>query len=570
MLQCRIYNYAPGIVDYGQHFSIFLYTFGGSAVGRGTSAQGFRGRTRLLGIQPAEPRREAWLGRNATHRPLGGLSQQLEQALHRVGAVALLGAKALRDNDNPPVARQATAGKSAQALLHRLGKTRRAIDVKAQLNGARHLVDVLPARPGGAHETFLDPRFVNEIAGVDPDHQRLRVACFRLVSHAPSPAAINSAARPNSGARNLAIAVDAGVRFQMHWIAAQSGDRDRQRSRVDKHRCARELSQNPGDERVQGKVVIEEHFAMPETNGVKNRVVNAYWDGLNANLLDFESKRLLEMDACGVEMAIVSLNAPAIQAIADPHDAANLARRANDALAEQVRKRPHRFQGFAALPLQDPDAAILELQRCVRDFGFKGALVNGFSNAPQPGMALYYDAPQYRAFFAEMQALDVPFYLHPRDPLTLERYDGHPWLVGSAWSFAEETSLHALKLMGSGLFDAFPKLQLVLGHLGERVPYDIWRLDHRLQFRHDYPARQKMGHYLRHNVHVTTSGHFRTQTLVNAMLEMGADRIMFAIDYPYEENARGAAWFDSAEISETDRNKIGRRNANQLFRLGLE
>ncbi len=320
---------------------------------------------------------------------------------------------------------------------------------------------------------------------------------------------------------------------------------------------------------MQGKIVIEEHFAIPETNGVKNRVVNPYWDGLSSSLVEFESKRLGEMDACGVELAIVSLNAPAVQAIPDVKQAVDVARRANDALAEQVRKRPSRFQGFAALPMQDPEAAAKELQRCVRDFGFKGALVNGYSNTPDAKKALYYDAPEYLSFFEEMQALDVPFYLHPRDPVSTERYDGHPWLIGSAWSFAEETALHALKMMGCGLFDKYPLLQMVLGHMGERIPYDIWRLDHRLQYRHDYPAKQQMAYYLRNNVHITTSGHFRTQTLINAMLEMGSDRVMFAIDYPYEEHARGATWFDGAEISETDRVKIGRWNAAKLFRLNL-
>ncbi len=320
---------------------------------------------------------------------------------------------------------------------------------------------------------------------------------------------------------------------------------------------------------MQGKVAIEEHFAIDETNGVQNRVANAYWANLSAQLLDFETKRLKEMDACGVELAIVSLNAPAVQSIPDPARAVEVARRANDALAEQVRKRPDRFQGFAALPMQDPQAAARELQRCVRDFGFRGALVNGYSNASEAGKALYYDAPRYLPLFGEFEQLDVPFYLHPRDPLTLDRYEGHPWLVGSAWSFAEETALHALKLMGCGLFDKYPRLQLVLGHLGERIPYDVWRLDHRLQYRHDYPAKQKMGYYLRNNVHVTTSGHFRTQTLINAMLEMGSDRVMFAVDYPYEEHARGTSWFDAAEISEADRIKIGRENANRLFRLNL-
>ena len=321
---------------------------------------------------------------------------------------------------------------------------------------------------------------------------------------------------------------------------------------------------------MQGKIAIEEHFAIAETNGVKNRVVNPYWDGLSINLIEFESRRLREMDECGVELAIVSLNAPAVQAICDPKQAVEIARRANDALAEQVRRRPHRFQGFAALPLQDPEAAALELRRCMRDLGFRGALVNGYSNSPDGKQALYYDAPQYASFWAEAEALDAPFYLHPRDPLTNERYDGHPWLIGSAWSFAEETALHALRLMGSGLFDKHPNLQLVLGHLGERIPYDIWRLDHRLQFRHDYPARQKMGHYLRNNVHVTTSGHFRTQTLINAMLEMGSDRVMFAVDYPYEQHAPGAQWFDHCEIAEADRIKIGRDNARRLFKLNIE
>jgi 2,3-dihydroxybenzoate decarboxylase len=320
---------------------------------------------------------------------------------------------------------------------------------------------------------------------------------------------------------------------------------------------------------LQGKIVIEEHFAIPETAGIKNRVVNPYWEGLANNLVEFHSKRLGEMDKFGIELAIVSLNAPAVQGINDPREALDVARRANDALAEEVRKRPDRFQGFAALPLQDPDAAAKELRRCVKELGFHGALVNGWSNSSDGKKPLYYDAAMYNGFWAEAAALGKPFYLHPRDPFSLDRYEGHAWLVGSAWSFAEETALHALRLMGSGLFDRHPKLQLILGHLGERIPYDIWRLDHRLQFRHDYPAKQKMGYYLRNNVHVTTSGHFRTQTLLNAMLEMGADRVMFAVDYPYEQHEPGATWFDACEISEADRRKIGRENAIRLFGLNM-
>ncbi len=318
---------------------------------------------------------------------------------------------------------------------------------------------------------------------------------------------------------------------------------------------------------MRDKIAIEEHFAIPETNGVANRVASAYWAGLNAKLLDFENQRLEEMDRGGIALSIISLNAPAVQGVGDPAEAIDLARRANDALAEQVGRRPTRFGGFAALPMQDPEAAAREFQRCVKDFGFKGALVNGFSNTPDPSKGLYYDAPMYRGFWAEVEKLDAPFYLHPRDPLPSDRYAGIPWLVGSAWSFAEETALHALRLLSGGLFDDYPKLQLILGHLGERIPYDIWRLQHRLTFRHDCPAKRPMSQYLSENVWLTTSGNFRTQTLIDAMLEAGSDRILFAVDYPYEEHARATNWFDTAEISDADRLKIGRSNAERLFRI---
>ena len=318
---------------------------------------------------------------------------------------------------------------------------------------------------------------------------------------------------------------------------------------------------------MQGKIAIEEHFAIPETNGVKNRVASAYWDGLNAKLLDFDNQRIEEMDKGGVGFAIISLNAPAVQGFNDPKEAIEVARRANDALAEQVRRRPDRYAGFAALPLQDPDAAAREFQRCVRDLGFKGALVNGYSNAPDGKTGLYYDAPMYRPFWAEVEKLDVPFYLHPRDPVSLERYAGIPWLVGSAWSFAEETALHALRLLTGGLFDEHPKLKLILGHLGERIPFDLWRLDHRLKYRHDCPAKRKVSDYFRENVWVTTSGNFSTQALMECMLQIGSDRILFSVDYPYEETQPGTDWFDAAEISEADRVKIGRGNAQALFNL---
>jgi 2,3-dihydroxybenzoate decarboxylase len=206
----------------------------------------------------------------------------------------------------------------------------------------------------------------------------------------------------------------------------------------------------------------------------------------------------------------------------------------------------------------------------VRELKFKGALVNSFSQVGSADSAVYYDLPQYRPFWAEVERLGVPFYLHPRDPLPSRRqaYDGHPWLIGSPWGFAEETAMHALRLMGSGLLDDYPKLQIVIGHLGERIPYDLWRLDHRLRKVPDRPAKRTMTDYFRDNFHVTTSGNFCTQSLIHAILAIGADRVLFAVDYPFEDHMQGCDWFDAAEIAEPDRLKIGRTNAMTLFGLG--
>jgi gamma-resorcylate decarboxylase len=321
---------------------------------------------------------------------------------------------------------------------------------------------------------------------------------------------------------------------------------------------------------MQGKIAVEEHFRIAETSGSESRYPGPYWSGLSAKLLDIHGARLAEMDATGIAMEVISLNSNAVQGIPDLAKAREIARLANDALAEAVARRPDRFAGLGALPMQDPQAAIEELQRCIRELKFKGVLVNGFSQAGSPDTAVYYDQPQYRPFWAEVERLNVPFYLHPRDQLPSRRaaYDGHPWLVGSPWGFADETAIHALRLMGCGLFDEFPRLQIVLGHLGERIPYDLWRLDHRLSKVPNRPAKRSMGEYFRNNFHVTTSGHFSTPSLLQAILTVGADRILFAVDYPFEDHRQGCAWFDACDIAESDRIKIGRGNALALFALG--
>ena len=318
-----------------------------------------------------------------------------------------------------------------------------------------------------------------------------------------------------------------------------------------------------------GKIALEEHFALPEFVDTGHGPLST--PEFRLRFRDLGSGRIAEMDRGGVELCILSLGpAPGIQAIPSISQAIAVSRRSNDYLAENIAKYPKRLKGFAALPLQDPHAAVEELTRCVKELGFCGALVDGFSQIGEADSAVYYDLPQYRPFWATVQQLDVPFYLHPRTPLATRQqaYEGHPWLVAQAWGFTAETAIHALRLMGSGLFDEYPKLKVILGHLGEGLPFNIWRVDHSIsRMTFGTKANLSMGQYLRENFYITTSGNFRTQALTDVMLEVGADRVMYSVDYPFEDMADAADWFDKAAISEPDRLKIARSNAQKVFHL---
>jgi 2,3-dihydroxybenzoate decarboxylase len=327
------------------------------------------------------------------------------------------------------------------------------------------------------------------------------------------------------------------------------------------------------DARMEGKVTLEDHFATEATLADSQPFGAHVWSELRYRLIDFHEQRLRLMDESGIEIMIVSLNSPAVQGIANTARANAVAREANDILAQEVAKRPDRFVGVGALPMQDPELAIQELRRCVRDLGFKGVLVNDYSQTGESNRPIHYDLPQYRPFWRALAELDVPFYLHPRPPWVggLPHYEGHPWLFGPTWSFSAETSVHALRLIGSGLFDEFPGLQIVLGHLGEGLPFYLWRIDNRnnwMKAPHKYAARKPVADYFRRNFHVTTSGHFSTPALIDTIAEIGSERIMFSVDYPFEDFSDAAQWFDSAEINEFDRLKIGRTNATRLFKLG--
>jgi gamma-resorcylate decarboxylase len=321
---------------------------------------------------------------------------------------------------------------------------------------------------------------------------------------------------------------------------------------------------------MNSKIAFEEHFNLPQFDVPRFYGDEQAMADVDCRLADVNQQRLADMDATGIDYAILSLTAPGVQGETDPGQAVNKAKRANDMLAEIVATHQPRYGGFAALPLQDPAAAAGELERCVKQLGFHGALVNGFSNLGDAATGLYYDDPRFLPFWERAETLGAPIYLHPRDPLPGNQgiYEGHPELFGAVWTFTVETATHALRLMTSGLFDRFPKLTIILGHLGETLPFNIWRINHRVSFQGDLRKFKKpLTHYFRENFYLTTSGNFRTQALNDTLSEIGEDRVLFSTDYPYESMHEASAWFDNAAINDNTREKIGRTNAERLFGL---
>ena len=327
---------------------------------------------------------------------------------------------------------------------------------------------------------------------------------------------------------------------------------------------------------MKGKIAFEEHLAVEETvsNAKAFAGDSGRWDDFTLELLDVDEKRLAFMDKTGIEFALLSLNAPGLQAVLDTDEAIELARKANEKIAGAVTRHPGRYAGMAALPMQDPAAASAELERCVNELGFKGAMVNGFTQKGDPDSAIYYDIPEYRDFWATVSDLDVPFYLHPRMqiPSRAGNYEGHPWLMSAPWGFAVETSIHALRLCGSGVFDDFPNLKICLGHMGENIPFALWRTDARMRFsRRGYRGKRPLGDYFREHFHITVTGLFADPAFRCTLDVLGKDRVYFSADYPFERMEDAADWFDATDvITDEERVQIGRTNASELFKLDLD
>lgn len=219
--------------------------------------------------------------------------------------------------------------------------------------------------------------------------------------------------------------------------------------------------------------------------------------------------------------------------------------------------------------------ASAELRRCVTTFGFKGAMLNNFQLAGASGDDyIWYDGREFDVFWQTCTELDAPVYLHPAPPTGSHKrrwYDDRKWLMGPAPSFANDVSIHLLGMVVNGVFDRHPKLQVIVGHMGEHIVGDLWRIHHFFEKTargKDLPCKLTLREYFHRNLWVSTSGFFSTTMLNYVIAEIGADKVLFAVDYPFERNKQGCEWFDNVELSLTDKLKIGRENAKRLFKLG--
>lgn len=341
-----------------------------------------------------------------------------------------------------------------------------------------------------------------------------------------------------------------------------------------------------------GKVSFEEAFELPEKADVSREQAALYiapqdLDRYLRQVKSLTGERIEVSDKHGIGYTIVSLTVPGIQGITDKATAEKEARHFNDYVYNRIKEHRNKLGAFAAISMHDPAQAGAELRRVVTQLGFHGALLNDVQHAGPDGETyLFYDDPAYDAFWAVAQELDVPIYLHPAAPVG-NRYEtfykARKYLVGPPLSFANSVSLHLLGLITNGVFDRFPKLKVIVGHLGEHIPYDFWRINHWLEDV-ERPLAEKAGdvfcekdvyHYFKNNIYLTTSGHFSTPTLKYLAGYVGAERILFSVDYPYETIENGCGWWDGdkegiqeALGGEKAYYDVGRENAKKLFKLG--
>ncbi len=326
-------------------------------------------------------------------------------------------------------------------------------------------------------------------------------------------------------------------------------------------------------------VALEEHYTVPRiVAGISPEAIarrgfpgpDFPWAQTTkrAELADLGDARLADMDASGITTQVLSVAGPGADLVPG-QPGIDLARAYNDALAEACARHPARYRGFAHLPMLSPDAAADELERAVTQLGFHGALVNGATDGR------FLDDPRFEPILARAEKLDLPLYLHPgipTEPVRAAYYDNLPGNFGfilalSAWGWHYDTAIHVLRLVLSGALDRHPALKIVIGHMGEALPFMLDRIDETTAATAKTHLQRSVRQTILDQVWITTSGFFTMVPFMAALLSFGVDRILFSVDYPFASNARARAFLDALPVSPADRAKIAHGNADQLLRL---
>lgn len=310
------------------------------------------------------------------------------------------------------------------------------------------------------------------------------------------------------------------------------------------------------------------------------KYVREWWSPTNFRLSDPDKPqkisdigegRIRDMDAAGIDMQVISLSFPGVERF-EAEGGTHISKIVNDELSEIVRQYPKRFAAYATLAPQDPPAAAAELERAVTQLGLKGAMITGHIRGE------YLDEKKYWVILEMAEKLDVPLYIHPAipSPELLKAYLPYPALASGILGFAADTSLHAMRLILSGVFEKYPRLKIILGHLGEALPFWLWRMDSRIEEEiqtdplsnefYEYLTKSPSS-YFKNNFYVTTSGMYWEPALQFVNSVLGSDRIMFAADYPYESSQEAVKFLKEAKMKTADREKIFHSNAEKLLRL---
>jgi predicted TIM-barrel fold metal-dependent hydrolase len=328
----------------------------------------------------------------------------------------------------------------------------------------------------------------------------------------------------------------------------------------------------------QRRIATEEAFAIPEQLDALRELIAASREydpdtflagmqtaggAITRRLLDLGDERLRIMDESGIAMHLLAMTSTGVQQFSADKGAA-IATLGNDRLAQAIKDHPGRYAGLATVTPQNPARAVKEMDRAINTLELNGVMINSHTNGE------YLDEPKYWPILEAADALDVPIYIHPRSPVPAMAAAYRKYQLEHAiWGYAVEVGLHAVRLILSGVFDRFPKLRIVIGHMGENIPYALYRLDYMAtNYPFDRPKlRGKPSDYFRQNFAITTSGVNWMPALELCLKVLGPDNVMWAVDYPYQETVEATKWLDDADLPADVKDKLFYRNAERIFRI---